>query len=82
MKNHWLDEIRIREVVELLTTLLNDEFKNTQPEPKDWLKVIEELIDTLYADDIVVLDGLMRYEIVCDLDGFGLVEQLRLIEKN
>ncbi len=81
MVNYWLEEIRIKGAVGLLTTLLNDEFAGSSPDPKQWLKLIEDLIDTLYSGDIVVIDGLMRYEIVCHLDEFGLVEQLLMEEK-
>lgn len=81
MRNYWLEEIRIKEAATLLTTLLNDEFKGDIPDPKKWLSLIEDLIDALYAGDIIVIDGLIRYEIICDVDEFGLVERLELIEK-
>ena len=81
MRNYWLEEIRIKEAVSLLTTLLNDEFKGELPNPKEWLSLIEDLVDALYTGDIVILDGLIRYEITCDVDELGLVEKLELIEK-
>ena len=82
MKNHWLEELRIKEAVGLLTILLNDEFKGDIPSPKEWLSLIEDLVDALYSNDIVILDGLIRYDIICDVDEFGLIEKLELIEKN
>ena len=80
-RNYWQEEIRIRKAVSLLATLLNDEFKGDIPDPKKWLSLIEDLIDLLYAGDIIILDGIIRYEIVCDIDENGLIEQLSLIEK-
>ncbi len=81
MRNFWLKEIRIRDAVNLISGLLNDEFKGEIPNPKEWLRFIEELVDVLYSGDVIVLDGLFRYEIVCDVDEFGLVEKIRLSEK-
>ena len=81
-RNYWLEEVRIKHAATLLQTLLNDEFEGTQPDPQAWLRLIEDLIDSIYAGDYVVLDGLMRYEIVCTLDEYGLIEQLLLVEKN
>jgi len=80
MRNHWLEEIRIKEVVQLLTTLLNDEFVGEIPDPQQWLVLIENLIDTLYADDMIILNGLVRYGIDCDVDDWGLVKKLELVE--
>ncbi len=81
MKNFWLREIRIKDAANLISGLLNDEFKGEIPNPKEWLSFIEDLVDTLYAGDSVVLNGLFRYEIICDVDEFGLIEKLSLSEK-
>jgi hypothetical protein len=79
--NYWLNEVRIRDAVSLLQKLLNDEFRGTIPVPREWVSLIEDLIDAIYANDIFILDGLMRYEIKYELDEHGLIEEIKLVEK-
>ena len=81
MRNHWTDKTRIKEAATLLETLLNDEFKGEHPRPDEWITLIEDLIDAIYASDTIIIDGLTEYQISYDLDEFGLVENIRLIEK-
>jgi len=81
MRNYWLQEIRIKDAVKLIEVLITDEFRGDIPDPQKWLSLIEDLVDAMYAGDIIILDGLFRYEIICQLDEFGLVDKLELIEK-
>jgi hypothetical protein len=81
MHNYWLKQIHIKEAVALLTILLNDEFKGDIPNPMKWLSLIADFIDTLYFGDMIIIAGLTKYEIICEVDDYGLVENISLISK-
>lgn len=81
MYNYWLVQVRIREAVCFIEKLLNDEYQYTLSYPHEWRESLEELIETIYFNDIVVHAGLTRYRIVPELDKYGLVSRLTLLEK-
>jgi hypothetical protein len=81
MYNYWSTQVRVREAVNLVQQLLNDEYLFTLSTPYEWKRSYEELIDTIYFNDILVQAGLNKYMIVPQLDKFGLVIQLTLVEK-
>lgn len=80
MKNYWNDQIRLKEFISLITKCLNDDFIGTLPNRLDWLRTVEDLIDALHKDDITIIAGLMRYEIIGHLDEFGLIEMIEMRE--
>lgn len=81
MNNYWIQKTKIREAATLLETLLNDEFKGELPNVKEWVSLIEDLIDAIYGSDSVIISGLMNYRITYEIDEFGLVDKINLIEK-
>lgn len=81
MNNYWIQKTKVREAAELLETLLNDEFKGELPNVNDWVTLIEDLIDAIYSSDSIIINGLMDYKITYEIDEFGLVDKINLIEK-
>lgn len=79
MKNHWIDESRIRKAVELLTKLLNEEFQGQSPTTDAVSDFVSDLIELLYLGDNVVLKGLARYVVALHLDNYGNIINLELI---
>ncbi len=81
MNNHWIQKTKVRDAAELLETLLNDEFKGQLPNVNEWVSLIEDLIDAIYYGDSVVITGQMDYKITYQIDEFGLVDKIKLVEK-
>jgi len=79
--NYWNRVLQIREASKLLSLLLTDQFRGYEPNTKEWLDMLEDLIGTLYGADPVVISGLMDYRIICLVDEYGDVYQLSLVEK-
>lgn len=80
MNNYWINLGKIRDAVDTISMLLNDEFKGETAEPTKWIIFIEEIVDVLYSGDIMIMNGLLRYEVICEVDQLGLIEKLELSE--
>jgi hypothetical protein len=81
MNNYWIQKTKVKEAAALLETLLNDEFLGELPNVNEWVNLIEDLIDSIYAGDPLIINGLMDYKITYEIDEFGLVYKINLIEK-
>ena len=79
--NYWLAQSRIHEAVKFIQKLLNEEFEYTLSTSYQWQKSFEELVETIYFNDMITQAGLIRYKIISELNDFGFVEQLKLVEK-
>ena len=81
MRNHWINESRIRKAVDLLNKLLTDEFQGQMPTAEAVSDFINDLIEILYLGDDTVFNGLSRYVVALYFDDYGCIKELKLVDR-